>query len=63
MPTRLIGSGLADTTKALSVDQFFEYLDRLTDEPTKVKIYATVSWVYRFHSVAGSVSVKFVRSR
>jgi len=47
MPTRIIGSGLPDSTKALTVDQFFDYLDRLTDEPTKTKIYATVSWVYR----------------
>ena len=47
MATRIIGSGLPDSTKALSVDQFFDYLDRLTDEPTKTKIYATVSWVYR----------------
>jgi len=46
MPTKIVGSGIPDT-KALTVDQFFDYLDRLTDEPTKVKIYATVAWVYR----------------
>jgi len=34
-------------SKALTVDQFFEYLDQLTDEPTKTKLYSTVSWVYR----------------
>ncbi|NIV32600.1 MAG: hypothetical protein GWN58_25100, partial [Anaerolineae bacterium] len=46
MPTRIVGSGLADS-KALTVDQFFQYLEQLTDEPTKTKLYQTVSWVYR----------------
>ncbi len=46
MPAKILGSGLGDT-KALTVDQFFDYLNRLTDEPTKARIYAAVSWVYR----------------
>jgi len=47
MPTRIIGSGLGDSAKALTVDQFFQYLEQLTDEPTKTKLYKTVSWVHR----------------
>ena len=46
MPTRIIGSGLPDS-KALTVDQFFQYLEQLTDEPTKTKLYRTVAWVHR----------------
>ena len=49
MPAKIIGSALPDYhgQKALTVDQFFDYLQSLTDEPTKSKLYAAVSWVYR----------------
>ena len=47
MPTRIIGSGLPDSAKALTVDQFFQYLEQLTDEPTKTQLYKTVAWVHR----------------
>jgi len=44
MATRIAGGG---TTKALSVDQFFEYLQGLSDEPDIEAVYQTVAWCYR----------------
>ena len=46
MTARIVGSGLPDT-KALSVDTFFDYMEMVTDEPTREKMYKTVGWVFR----------------